>query len=280
MSIIQRLVSFVLAACDSRSVPPIARLYRPNENIPDRRDKKFGVVMLADGSCGFFYAGFDGTKAALRAMDTRMLEGASALELIGKCLGDDPLDRAIGFGVLNAVSQHLLRSSGVTLDQATDPVGHLDLATASHVGMVGFFPPLVKRLAAANARLTIIEKDQELLSRTGPFDITSAPAALSACDRVLITGSTLINNTLDEVLEHCASRAQIALIGPTASCLPDPLFERGISVIGSVTVCDSALLHRLLEAGEAWDDATIKYCIRSDQYPGSASLLPSHHLAS
>jgi uncharacterized protein (DUF4213/DUF364 family) len=273
MSIVQRLVSFVRTACENRAVPSVARLYRPNENIPDRRDKKFGVLMLSDGSCGFFYAGFDDTKTALRTMDLKAFEGVDTIALIGQCLSDEPLQRALGFGALNAVSQHLWRSAGTKLDQATDPVGHLDVGNAAHVGMVGFFPPLVKRFAAATTRLTVIEKDPDLLTRTGAFKMSADVAALADCDRVLITGSTLINHTLDDVLDQCSPKAQVALIGPTASCLPDPLFERGINVIGSITVNDSVLLDELLTNGQPWDAATRKYCLRSDAYPGSHSLL-------
>ena len=103
--------------------------------------------------------------------------------------------------------------------------------------------------------------------------MTSNINRVKDCDRVLITGSTLINHTLDEVIENCSRDAQTALIGPTASCLPDPLFERGIDVIGSTTVTDSKLLAQLLETGEPWGGATSKYCISRENYPGIENLL-------
>jgi hypothetical protein len=82
-----------------------------------------------------------------------------------------------------------------------------------------------------------------------------------------------MNNTLDEVLACCNPAAHIALIGPTASCLPDPLFERGVDVVGGTTVVDLDHLLPRLEAGESWANSTVKYCICKKHYPGINTLL-------
>jgi uncharacterized protein (DUF4213/DUF364 family) len=154
-------------------------------------------------------------------------------------------------------------------------MGHIDLAGARHVGMVGFFPSLVEMLGRHTVALTIVEKDEQFLEWPGNFSVTSDTHRLGDCDRVLITGSTLMNDTLDDVLGCCDPAAQIALIGPTASCLPDPLFERGVDVVGSTTVIDLPGLLTRLEAGESWNAGTAKYCIARKDYPGIVGLLTS-----
>ncbi|MBT7353710.1 MAG: hypothetical protein HN810_06300, partial [Acidiferrobacteraceae bacterium] len=107
------------------------------------------------------------------------------------------------------------------------------------------------------------------------FSVTADTARLVDCDQVLVTGSTLMNDTLDEVLACCNPAAHIALIGPTASCLPDPLFERGVDVVGSTTVIDLPGLLTRLEAGKSWNAGTAKYCIARKDYPGIVRLLTS-----
>ena len=273
MTIHSAIKACVLRVCENRKLPDIARLYPPSENIPHRRDKKFGVIALTDGSCGFFFAGFGSTQSQLQQFNSQKQLDAPTISYLDWCNSNDPFEAAIGFGVLNAVSQHLLKTAHSHFDRASNPVGQLDIDSAQHVGMVGFFPPLVKTLTAQKIRLTIIEKDKKFLDRSGAFEMTSNISRVKDCDRVLITGSTLINHTLDEVIENCSRDAQTALIGPTASCLPDPLFERGIDVIGSTTVTDSKLLAELLETGEPWSGATSKYCISRENYPGIENLL-------
>jgi uncharacterized protein (DUF4213/DUF364 family) len=85
----------------------------------------------------------------------------------------------------------------------------------------------------------------------------------------------LINDTLDDVLSHCNPKARVALVGPSASCLPDPIFDRGVDVVGSTMVCDLPGLEALLEAGQPWAEGTAKYCITRDQYPGIRKMIRS-----
>ena len=273
MTVLSDLVDLILTISDGRDLPAVRTLHTPRPARPGEQSKKFGVVVLDDDSGGFFFAGLDDTLSQLAACDPRRFTGAAPLDLVRNCLGSDLLAKTVGLGVLNALSQHLLRVSGFQLDRASDPLGRLDLANARHVGMVGFFAPLIKALAEHPGSLTIIEKDAKFLERSSRFPVTTQADRLQDCDRVLITGSTLINDTLDDVLSHCDPAAQVALVGPTASCLPDPIFARGIDVVGSTAVSDLPRLLTLLDAGEPWRAGTMKYCITRNQYPGIHELI-------
>ena len=273
MTVLSDLVDLVVVLGEERELPAVRSLHKPRATSPAGQSKKFGVVVLDDGSCGFFFAGLDDTLSHLCACDPRQFTGAATLDLVRNCLQADPLARAVGLGALNALSQHLLGVSGFKLDRAADPLGHLGLADAHHVGMVGFFAPLIKVWGDYPGKLTVIEKDPQFLERSGPFEVTDQTDRLRSCDRVLITGSTLINDTLDDVLSHCDPNAQVALVGPSASCLPDPIFERGIDVVGSTMVSDLPRLEALLEAGEPWAAGAVKYCITRDRYPGIREMI-------
>ena len=71
MTIHSAIEARVRRLCEKRELPDIARLYPPSENIPHRRDKKFGVIALTDGSCGFFFAGFGGTQSQLQQFNSQ-----------------------------------------------------------------------------------------------------------------------------------------------------------------------------------------------------------------
>ena len=273
MTVLSDLVDLVLTLGAEKELPPVRGLYKPRPATPTEQPKKFGVVALDDGSCGFFFAGLDDTLSHLDACEPRQFTDLPTLDLVKNCLGTDPLSTAVGLGALNAVSQHLLKAAGFELDRATDPLGRLDLADARHVGMVGFFAPLIKRWGNYPGALTVIEKDPKFLDRSGPFEVTDQTDRLRDCDRVLITGSTLINDTLDDVLSHCNPKARVALVGPSASCLPDPIFDRGVDVVGSTMVCDLPGLSSLQQRLQPWAEGTTKYCITRDQYPGIRQMI-------
>ena len=275
MTVLSDLVDLVLTLGAEKELPAVRGLYKPRPATPTEQPKKFGVVALDDGSCGFFFAGLDDTLSHLNACEPRQFTDLPTLDLVKHCLSEDPLSTAVGLGALNAVSQHLLKTAGFKLDRATDPVGRLDLANARRIGMVGFFAPLIREWENYPGTLTVIEKDPKFLDRSGPFEVTDQNDRLRDCDRVLITGSTLINDTLDDVLSHCNPKARVALVGPSASCLPDPIFDRGVDVVGSTMVCDLPGLEALLEAGQPWAEGTTKYCITRDQYPGIRQMIRS-----
>ena len=67
---------------------------------------------------------------------------------------------------------------------------------------------------------------------------------------VVITGSAIANGTLDRLLELSCDARKIAVVGPTASMVPDPVFDRGVDYFGGVQVKDARLLMTVLsEAG-------------------------------
>ncbi len=66
---------------------------------------------------------------------------------------------------------------------------------------------------------------------------------------MIVTGVTLVNHTLEKILQIARKDAEIAVIGPTASMLPDALFARGVRVVGGVWVKKPDELLDVLAAG-------------------------------
>jgi uncharacterized protein (DUF4213/DUF364 family) len=75
-----------------------------------------------------------------------------------------------------------------------------------------------------------------------------------------------LNNSLDDILEHCSPDAFISIIGPTAGYFPDPLFARGVDVVGGRVVDNSELLLKRLADRSRWGDATQRTCFQKETY--------------
>ena len=56
------------------------------------------------------------------------------------------------------------------------------------------------------------------------------------------------------------------MLGPTAGYFPDPLFARGVDVLGGRFVNDSMLLLQLVAERKRWGAATQKLCFKADDY--------------
>lgn len=272
MSISTDIIAMVEEVSRRIAIPPVRHLHIPPLERNPSMDAEFGLIALEDGSAGFFYAWLGDTLERMRVeLNRDNLVRESAVELSTRFASNDEVERTIGLGAINAVSQHVFRRAGYQPALTTTSMGRLTFAPKDHVGMVGLFPSLARRLTRDGIRLTVIEKRSDAAG--DGFRVTLDPTELEKCNKVLCTASTLLNDTLEEILTRSHAAERIALIGPTASCLPDPVFARGVDIVGGSVVLDlDALLERLCH-DEPWGESVCKYTIARREYPGFAALL-------
>ena len=63
------------------------------------------------------------------------------------------------------------------------------------------------------------------------------------------------------------------MVGPGASCFPDPLFDAGVTVLGGRWIVDAPQFAAALVAGNRWKQTARKFALSSGDYPGLESLL-------
>ncbi|MCF8069702.1 MAG: hypothetical protein K9L30_14075 [Desulfobacterales bacterium] len=178
----------------------------------------------------------------------------------------NPVDDMIGLAAINAICQHVMRKFPERIDFVTDSLGLMDIQEGENVGMVGFFRPLLKHVDRAGGKLVIIEKNPGLVEMNPEHNITLDPAELEACTKVLITNTTILNNTIDEILSHCARADYISVLGPTAGYFPDPLFKKGVHSVGGRYIKDGRQVIQAISEGRRWGNATEKLCFQKDSY--------------
>ncbi len=253
--------------------PGIAGLYLPELSANAGFRDEFGFVFLDDATAAPFYVSLPGT---LSELHRRFPRPAGARLPLDDCLagfgGQSLADRALALGAWNALGQHLLRRAGFHFP----PRGSGDVDEprgGERVGMVGYFCPVIDRLVARGVEVLVIEQQPERVPQREGVILSRDPAALAGCRRVYCTASTLINDTLEEILACCAGAEAVDLIGPSGSGLPDVLFAHGIRAVGGVTFADAAALRAALERHESWGAAGNKYELTADNYPGVEALL-------
>lgn len=232
--------------------PRVRAVHLPPSPWTGTKDGEFGAVELDSGALGLSYVLLDNTLAVLAGIGGRALVGTDALALARRWRDGTGAERTLGFAAVNALSRHLFDRDGRVPPDASDSIGGLDPQPGEHIGMVGFFPPLVKPVTERGARLTVLELRADLAGSHPGFEVTLDPAALQACDQVLMTSTVLLNHTLDTVLAHCRHAKAVAMIGPGAGCLPEPLFERGVTAVGGTWIADRAGFIAALQSGAPW----------------------------
>ena len=88
----------------------------------------------------------------------------------------------------------------------------------------------------------------ELQPREGDYPAEAAVDLVPQADVVAITSSTLINHTLDGLLDVCPPGALVVLLGPSTPLSP-VMFEHGVDVLSGVVVEDEQAVLQSIEHG-------------------------------
>jgi len=251
-------------------IPPIARIFFPPFHRGGQpQEAEFMALSLAGGATGISYVLLPDAKekayAALRPSD---FVGQDPREFALEFGSGDPVREMISLAAINAICQQVMRDTDFPVDSATDSLGLLSVSAGDKLGMVGLFFPLIPSVKKAGAELVVIEKKEHLIKKYPELPITLDPTRLNTCNKVLCTSTAILNNSLDEILGQCAPDALVSVIGPTAGYFPDPLFNRGVDVVGGRVVKDGDLFLQLLTEQKRWGDATQKTCFQKKTYRG------------
>jgi uncharacterized protein (DUF4213/DUF364 family) len=254
--------------------PRVRALHLPPPREAAAKDAEFCALELEDGSIGFSYVMIGAAVPLLRTRpNVGTVAGMEAVALARGYGGDDPAAKALGFAAINALSQQLFTRANWTPSAAGDSLGQIEPKSGEHIGMIGLFPPLIPRVNEARARLTVLELRPELAGEHRKFRVTLDPGELATCEKVVSTCAVMLNDTLDAVLAACRNARRFVIIGPTAGCIPDPLFSRSVDTVGGRRVVDAEGFRNAFCRGKKWGSFTSKYVIGRQDYPGIDWLL-------
>lgn len=253
-------------------MPRVRALHLPPEPPPGQPRGEFCALELEDGSLGLSYVLLDDTLARLRVGEGG-LAGADVLALAAGLADGNGAGRALGLAAANAVSRWCFDRAGYQPTASTDSLGALDPQAGDHVGMIGLFTPLLPRVLASGAALTVVELKPHLVAQHEGWRVTLDAEALRGCNKVLGTGTLVLNDTLDRMLACCSNARWLALIGPSLGLLPDGLLARGVTLVGGSWVLDGPAYVDALRRGEQRRDLARKVAITAADYPGFDALL-------
>jgi uncharacterized protein len=187
------------------------------------------------------------------------LAGRRAADLAREALSGHGIRRAVGIAAVNALADCCWQRRPhpeVELQHGVDAFDPTDIRHDDNVVVVGAFVPFLKELKRRGQAFLILEQDPATLKADElPFFRPAEQAAeiLPNADVVLITGSTLVNNTLEHLLALARPEARVTVVGPTVGMLPDAFLARGADILGCVRITEpDAFLDLLAEGGSGY----------------------------
>ncbi len=167
------------------------------------------------------------------------LTDLSGRELAALVRSERLTERSVGMAAINAlVAQPSLPTVEINAEEAILAAG-----ADRTVALVGHFP-FVPRLREGVAQLHVLELDP----REGDLPAEAAPQVIPAADVVAITGMTLVNHTLESLLNLCTPGATVLVLGPSTPLSP-LLFARGVDLLAGSVVTDIEGVLRAVSQG-------------------------------
>lgn len=255
-------------------LPRIRALHLPPNKPSEDNRGIFCAMELEDGSIGLSYVLLDDTlERLLQGNDGFGLAGADALAVARRYVDDTGIWKTLGFAAANALARCLFDRAGFRPDCNVDSIGQVNPQAGEHIGMIGFFSPLLGRITRSGARLTVVELRADLVGEHDGYRVTLDAGELAGCSKVISTSTLLLNDTLDRMIECCRNARWFAMVGPSAGCLPDALFARGVTLVGGSWVNDRDGFTAALRSGESLSEHASKFALTVDTYPGFDALL-------
>jgi uncharacterized protein (DUF4213/DUF364 family) len=178
----------------------------------------------------------------MQVRDVGHLHRKSVRELAELARSDELMEASIGVAAIN---------STLDVDESTAREINASEVLASYgqgknVALVGHFP-FALELHRKVRQLWVIE----LNPGKGDYHAESAAELIPQADVVAITGSTLINHTLEKLLTLCRPGIPVMVLGPSTPLSP-VLFEHGITIISGTRVVDEAAVLRTVGQGASF----------------------------
>lgn len=187
------------------------------------KDLVVGISLIScqldDGSVGVSYVLRHGLPPACSAFAyAKTAIGKPAAEVAAWLIEkDDYIGRSIGSSVLSAASQQI----DIPDDNNPDKMFGIDFTSEDTVGMIGLIEPVAKALQ--NKVKEVIVFDESVSAFGGNVSVhpmSEQPQLLPKCNKMIITGSSTINGSIDCLLAMCPHATEIAMVGSSTPMYP------------------------------------------------------------
>ncbi len=170
------------------------------------------------------------------------LAGEKAAVLLKFLTGETTsLEKTLGLATANAI----LHPDPPETEE--DSIELMRLTAGDRVAMVGFFGPLVKRIEATGAELFILELDPR---RPGFKEERQRDEILESASVALVTATSLLNGTIEAILDRTSGARHVVLMGPSTPLDPLLLKETPVNhLAGSASINNGKILQVVSEGG-------------------------------
>lgn len=201
------------------------------------------AVQLNNGQCGVAWTPKSESSSCTHVPQAGTLNGSPAAELLSFLIDKgSSLKRAIGLATANAVLASLPRP----MASRDEVIASLGIQPADRVVMVGYFAPIVAQIRQTGCTLRIVELNPHPGETIPPEE---GHDALANATVAILTGTSVINGTCDELLSALGQPRAAVLLGPSTPLCPEVFAGTKITHLAGSRVREADSILRIVSEG-------------------------------
>jgi len=175
------------------------------------------------------------------------LRGRNACELTSLLGGRDLLASSVALAAVNAVIQSEQLSEEA---QPGDILDELDIRPGDQACMVGCFQPLIKQLESRQVQVIVFDE----APKPGLHRPEELADVLKKSQIAIVTATSIINNTIEHVLELAKSCREIAVLGPSTPLLVSVFRETPVTCLSGIHIVEAESVQHIIGEGGGFRD--------------------------
>ena len=203
----------------------------------------YTCVMLDDDSCGLAYTFRNQLGTCCGTMsEAGSLVGKDAAEVIPWLKNQNLLKAAVGTAAVNAVFNQSQTDWGTG-----NVMSILDVSPDETFGMIGHFEPILAAMKKKTDNIYVFE--QNVTTDSPLYDSKTIKEHLPKCDVVVVTATSIINHTIDEIVPHLKNARKVCLTGPSTPLCGEVFADYGVTLLAGSVVTDPDKICRIISQG-------------------------------
>ncbi len=209
------------------------------EAIDVRIGLSYTGVLLDNQKLGIAYSFREEANHCCEVVESAGELERNAFELAKMANKYRAIDSSVGIATINAaINQNISGKKGGLLN-------FLEIEQKDKVGMVGRFDPLIDRFPG-DIELNIFERNPQ---EEDVYPDWAAEKILPNMDICIITGTSVVNKTIDRLLELCSGAREVAILGPTTPLSKKVFGEHGATFLGGMVFEDVRKALKIISQG-------------------------------
>ncbi|MBU2498680.1 MAG: DUF364 domain-containing protein [Proteobacteria bacterium] len=203
----------------------------------------YTAVMLENGQTGVAFTFQEKMPRGCSVLGgLHPLSGRKASDLLALMDSSNRVETAVGLATVNALANTL--RSGLLEGDAME---YLRIGPDDTVGMVGYFGPVLPRLREITPSILIFEQDREREGELLPEK--EAYRLLPQCQVAMITSTSILNHTIDRLLDAVGSCREVVLLGASTPLVKEAFSDTPVTFLSGVVVTNPEEILRIVSEG-------------------------------